>query len=170
MPSVTSPILCLADIKFTGTAATITQIYDTRTYTTTTKETASIGTTNPGIGMLVKYTATKGVVIPVTSINNLAGVVVATTGATSTTTINGIIAVAGPAAVKSITGGNTIGNYIFASTTAGYGTTAASKPTEGVGTIYNLIGAARTTWSGATACAANSDACAGSVLTSIDKR
>jgi hypothetical protein len=172
MPSVSAPVLCLADIKFTGVAATITQIYDTRTYTTTEKVTISVGTTAPALGHLVSFTATKGVVIPntVAAGSGLAGVVVATTGATSTTTINAIIAMSGPAAVKSITGTNLVSAYLLGTTTAGYANTAAAKPAETTTTIYNVLGNARTVWSGATACTANNDTCAGSVFTYIDKR
>jgi hypothetical protein len=172
LPSVTAPIVCLADIKFTGANNTITQIYDTRTYTTTEKQTISIGTTAPAIGHLVQYTATKGVAIPMATLNgsNLAGVVVATTGAVSTTTINAIIATSGPTAVKAITGTNLVNAYIFGTATAGYASTVATKPAETTATIYNLIGSARTAWSGATACTINNDTCAGSILTLIDKR
>jgi hypothetical protein len=83
-PSVTAPILCLADIKFTGANNTITQIYDTRTYTTTEKTTVSLNSAI-GIGTIVTFVATKGVVqstnMPRTP--SIGGVIVATTGAAS---------------------------------------------------------------------------------------
>ncbi|QQS20045.1 hypothetical protein IPL85_01135 [Candidatus Saccharibacteria bacterium] len=170
-PSATSPILCLADIGFTGANNTITQIYDTRTYTTTEKATVALNSAI-GIGTIVTFVATKGVVQSTTTanFNNIGGVIVATTGAASTTTINAIMATGGPAAVKAITGSNTVNSYLFTSATAGYARTVATKPTEGTGTIYNVLGNARTVWSGATACAANADNCAGSIVTFIDKR
>ena len=172
MPSVNSPILCLADIRFNGANNTITQIYDARTYTITDKIPVTVSTTAPALGHLVQFTAAKGVVTPMATLNgnNLAGVLVATTGATSTTTVNAIMAVGGPVAVKAITGTNVVGAYIFGSATAGFATTVATKPAEATNTIYNLIGNARTAWTGAAACAVNNDSCAGSILTYIDKR
>jgi hypothetical protein len=171
-PSLGGATLCLADIKFTGANNTITQIYDTRTYTTSQKEAATIGTTAPALGHLVQYSTTKGVMVPMATLNGnkLSGVVVATTGAVSTTAVNAIIVTSGPAAVKSITGTNIVGDYLFGSATAGYASTVATKPTDGTGTIYNVLGVARTAWSGATACAVNADACAGSILTTAAAR
>jgi hypothetical protein len=169
LPSATAPILCLADIKTSSTA--ISAVYDTRTYTTTTKEFVAMNSA-AGIGALVQFIATKGTVATVAAANsnNLAGVVVATTGAASTTTMNAIIATNGPAAVKAITGTNVVAAYLFSSGTAGYAITVATKPTEATTTIYNLIGIARTVWSGATTCVINADSCAGSIFTTIDKR
>jgi len=175
-PSITSPILCLADIKFTGANNTITQVYDTRTFTTTDKTPATVnvqGAVAPALGYLVQYTATKGTYVSAPAAansNNLAGVIVATNGTSSSNTVNAIIAFNGPAAVKGVTGTNAVGAYIFSSATAGYATTVATKPAEATNTIYNLIGAAMNAWAGATACSANSDACAGSIQTIIDKR
>lgn len=170
-PSATAPILCLADIRYNGANNTITQIYDTRTYTTTDKTFVALNS-NAGVGTLAVYTTTKGTVLAAGTLNvrDLAGVIVASTGAASNTTINAILATGGPVAVKAITGANTVNSYLFASATAGYAYTAANKPAEGTGTIYNLIGNARTAWSGATACTANADTCAGSIVTDIDKR
>ena len=92
----------------------------------------------------------------------------ATTGSASTTTINAVMATGGPTAVKSTNG--TLNYYVFTSATAGYASSAATKPAEGTGTIYNVLGNVRTAWTGGTACAVNSDACAGSIMTDIDKR
>jgi len=78
------------------------------------------------------------------------------------------MATGGPAAVKAT--GGTLNNYLFTSATSGYAASLGTKPTEGTGTIYNLLGNVRTTWSGGTACSINADACAGSVMTDIDKR
>lgn len=172
MPTVTAPILCLADIRFNAGNNTITQIYDTRTYTTTDKISFTVATTAPALGHLIQYSATRGAGIPMATLNgnNLAGVVVASTGAVSTNTINVILATGGPASVKAITGTNAVNAYIFGSGTAGYASTVATKPAEATSTIYNLLGNARTPWTGATACAINTDACAGSIFTDIDKR
>ena len=168
-PSASAPIVCLADIKFTGANNTITQIYDTRTYTTTDKTFVALNSAI-GIGTIVVYSATKGVVASVAVVNssNIAGVIVATTGAASTTTINAIMATGGPAAVKATAGA--LNSYIFTAATAGYVTPNTVKPTESTSTIYNVLGNVRTAWTGGTACAINADACAGSVMTDIDKR
>jgi len=168
-PSATAPILCLADIKFTGANNTITQVYDTRTYTTSDKTFVALNSAI-GIGTIVVYSATKGVVasVAVANSNNIAGVIVATTGAASTTTINAIMATGGPAAVKATIG--VLNAYIFTGATAGYAAPTALKPTESTSTIYNVLGNVRTAWTGGTACAINADACAGSVMTDIDKR
>jgi hypothetical protein len=171
MPSVTAPILCLADIRYAAANTTITQVYDTRTYTTTDKVPVSYNTA-AGLGTIALYSTTKGAVVATAgaNANNIAGVIVATTGVASSNTVNAIMAINGPASVKAITGTNIVNSYIFTSATAGYASTVAAKPAELTTTIYNLLGNARTTWSGATACAVNNDACAGSILTYIDKR
>ncbi len=168
-PSVAAPILCLADIKTSSTKITV--VYDTRTFTTSTKEYVAMNSA-AGIGTLVQFVATKGTVATVAAANsnNLAGVVVATTGVASTTTINAIIVTNGPASVKAVTGTNLVAAYLFSSTTAGYATTVATKPAETTATIYNLIGTARTAWTGSTTCAINDNACAGSIFTTVDKR
>jgi hypothetical protein len=158
MASVGAPILCLADIKVTNGSAVITGIYNTATYTTTTKQFAtSNGATAPVLGSLVKTgTTNPGAVIPssAASETKLLGVVVATTGATSTNTVNSIIAVNGPGWVKGITGTNAVGDFVLPTTTAGYVNTAATfTSTAGYGTI----GIARTAWT--SACATNSLGC-----------
>jgi hypothetical protein len=170
-PSVTAPILCLADIKYAAANNTITDVYDTRVFTTTEKIPVSLNSA-VGLGTIVIFTATKGVVVSTTTANSngIAGVIVATTGSASTNTINAFLATSGPVAVKAVTGTNVVSAYIFTSTTAGYATTAATKPTEGTSTIYNLLGNARTAWTGANACSANKDTCQGSIITYIDKR
>jgi hypothetical protein len=159
----------LADIRFNAANNTITQIYDTRTYTTTQKEFATAITTAPVLGQLVKNgTATPGSVTASTAgaDQKLEGVVVATSGATSTTALNVIVAISGPAAVKAITGTDVIGDYLQSTGTAGYANTVAA-PTSA---FYSVLGVARTAWTGAAACAASKDACAGSILTTIKPR
>jgi hypothetical protein len=162
-----TPILCLADIKFGAANSIITEVYDTRTYTTTDKTFVALNSAI-GIGTIVIYSATKGTVasIGTANSNGIAGVIVAGTGAASSTAINAIMATGGPAAVKATAG--TLNQYIFTSATAGYAVSATAKPTEGTGTIYNLLGNVRTAFS--SVCAANSDTCQGSLMTDIDKR
>lgn len=172
LPSVVAPILCLADIRYNAANNTITQVYDTRTFTTTDKTPITVTTNTPVLGALLQFTNAKGTAIPMATLNgnNLAGVVVATTGATSATTVNAIMATGGPAAVKAITGTNAVNAYIFGSGTFGRARTVATKPAETTATIYNVLGNARTAWTGASACANNTDSCQGSIMTEIDKR
>lgn len=168
--SASVPNLCLADIKFNSANSTISVVYDTRTYTTTDKTFTALNTAM-GVGGLVTYTTTRGTVVASPASaggNNIAGVVVATTGAASTSTINAVIATGGPAAVKAVSGSNTVSTYIETGGTLGYATTVATLAVAT--TPYNILGNARTAWSGATACTANADTCAGSIMTDIDKR
>ncbi len=169
---VTAPILCLADIKVTNGSAVITTIYDTRTYTTSIKSPITVNTTNPTVGMLLTGTTTKGTVIPNATSPGIrfVGVIVASTGSTSTSAINAIMAVGGPVAVKAITGTNAVNDLIIGSATAGYATTAATKTAEATTTVFNVIGLTLNAWTGATACTANADACAGSLLFNFDRR
>ena len=80
-----------------------------------------------------------------------------------------IIAIGGPAAVKAATGttGNAVGNYVNASATVGYAEAVSVAPTSG---FYTVLGLARSAWTGATACAANRDACEGSILVNVAPR
>ena len=131
--SVNNPIVCLADIKTSATV--ITSIFDVRPFTTTTKEFTTVANSAAGLGFLVaNYTAAN----EVTATNTAAqaavrGVVDATTGGTSTTTINAIITVKGLHYVKAVTGTALNINYMIEGTgTAGYvtaviGTTAISN-------------------------------------------
>lgn len=167
--SAAAPLLCLADIKFAAANSIITQIYDTRTYTTSDKTFVALNSA-AGVGTIVIYVATKGTVqtINTASVSNIAGVIVATNGSVSGATINAIMATGGPAAVKAT--GGTLNAYLFTSTTFGYALSSATKPGEGTATIYNVLGNIRTAWSGAGSCTPNSDTCQGSVMTDIDKR
>lgn len=173
MVNTTAPILCLADIKFAAANNTITDVYDTRTFTTSEKDFATAITNAPVLGGIVSIPvggATPGEVVPSATlqIGGIRGVIVATTGATSTNTVNAIIAVSGPAWVKSITEtGNAIGDTIQTTATANYAGNFSGPTTTNV---FSVLGLSETAWTGATACAANSNACAGSVLTFITQR
>jgi hypothetical protein len=171
MPSTTAPILCLADIKFAAANNTITDIYDTRTFTTSQKEFTTAITNNPVLGAIViAGTTTPGAVVPAATLQTggIMGVVVASTGATSTSTVNVMIATSGPAWVKAITEtGNAVGGTIQTTATAGY---AGDFTTPATTAVYSVLGLSQTAWTGATACAASSNACAGSVLTFVNPR
>jgi hypothetical protein len=164
-----NPILCLADIKFTGTNNTITQVYDLRTYTTSTKMPVTVnGTNSPVLGGIVIGVATKGQVTDTTTspVTGVMGVIVATTGTTQTAQINAIIATNGPGAVKAVSGTNAVNNFVYTSATRMYATTSATTSAL----QYGTLGMARNVWAGATACSANADACQGSIVLNIAPR
>jgi hypothetical protein len=123
--SVTAPIECLADIKTSDTA--ITNIYDTRVFTNTPKMFTTASTADTA-GMIVDWdkTTTGNVVYNVTSANtpDIQGVIVASSGSGSTSTINAIIVQSGLQWVKAIASlGN---NYVSTSSTAGYASAPSS--------------------------------------------
>jgi hypothetical protein len=159
MPSVTAPLLCLADIKTTGTA--IADLYDTRTFTTSTKETVTVNSA-AGLGYAITGSATQGVFASSAATTaTFRGVIVATTGAAATTTVNAIIATGGPAWVKSSAG--TVNQYILPTATAGYVNTSSTASA----TALVNIGLATTTFD--TTCTSTSN-CKGSLLTSLAPR
>jgi hypothetical protein len=101
-------------------------------------------------------------------VGGIEGVIVATTGATSTSTVNAMITVSGPAWVKSITEtGNAIGDTIQATATANYAGNFSSPVTTNV---FSVLGLSETTWTGATGCTVSADTCNGSVLTFVSPR
>jgi hypothetical protein len=151
-----------------GTA--ITGIYDTRTFVSSRKAFATIATTAPALGNIVISTATSGQ-STVSAASSAAqpkiqGVVVATTGATATATVNAIISLSGPTWVKATAG--TVNQYVetTAGATAGYADTTATAPAP-TGGAYATLGVALTTWSNTCSSASN---CGGSVLTYLDIR
>jgi hypothetical protein len=137
--SINNPILCLATIKFSSTVSgNIAQIYDTRTFTNSMKEFMTMSSAAT-IGQLVCSATFHGAPCASATAPNVHGVVVATssTTTTSTTAPNAIIATAGPAYVKAISG--TAGNFVTGSATAGYASAGAATAQ-----LYNL-GISRTT-------------------------
>jgi hypothetical protein len=164
MPSVTSPIVCLADIKYSGTAATITNIYDTRTYLNTQKVYATVGANTPALGKLSNIYSIRGQdFIPNAALNQgpIHGVIVATTGSTSTTTVNAIVAIAGPGSVKATNG--TLGVAIGSSSTVGgYAENNSSTGRD------SSIGIAHNIPAGAGTCTANTDICEASIRLTIN--
>ena len=152
---------------------TITDIYDTRVFTNSTKEFATVEINAAFLGAAVKDSLTTvGGVTPVNAINasNLIGVVAATTGTTSTTAINAIIDTHGVATIKAVTGTNGR-NFVIGSVTTGYANTASSPLITGTTntTALTIFGISRgSNWSSATACVINSDVCRGSVVVSMN--
>lgn len=154
--SVSAPILCLADVKSSSsTAANIGQIYDTRTFTSSLKE-AVPASTAVELGMIADASGTNGAMVPASSSSQkLYGLVVATSGGTSTTTPNTIVTTIGPGWIKSV--GGTAGQFVKSSTTSGYADTIASIPNN---SFYYSAGNTRTSYN-ATCTASNN--CSGSL-------
>ena len=158
-----SPVLCLADIKTSGTA--ITALFDTRTFTTSQKQFATIATTAPSLGNMTVGTTIAGnstLTGTTAGVGKIQGVVVASTGATATGTINAIVATSGPAWSKAVTT-CTINDFIENSTTTGYAITTAVAPTA----LYSVLGLAQTALSTTCTLASN---CSSSLLTTINLR
>ena len=164
--SVNNPALCLADIKYAAANNTISAVYDTRVYTTSTKTFANVVTTAPTVGMLVRSNGTVGQFVPTsTAADRVYGVVVATVGGTTANTVNTIIVTAGPISIKTVTAPtvNVADAFIIPSTTPGYAnmstTVGANYGTAGLS--LNLI---------TTACTINADTCRGAVFTTLNIR
>jgi hypothetical protein len=165
--SVASPVLCLATILKTAAGTAIQRIYDTRTFTTTTKQAVNIVTTAPAYGWLVTNTTTAGQYTPTNAAagGRMTGVVVATAAGTTANSINAIIAVNGPAYIKATnaSGTNLVGDTIQTIAQAGL---ASLVTTFSATTAYANAGIAQSNYQ-AGACAANSDNCRGSVFTNL---
>ena len=158
-----APVLCLADIKTSGTA--ITALYDTRTFTTSQKQFVTVATSVPSLGNLIVGTTTTGnstLTGTTAGIGKIQGIVVASTGSIATNTINAIIASSGPGWVKALTTG-TVNDYIENSTTAGYAITVAAAPAP----LYSVLGLSQTAL--LTTCTLASN-CSNSLFTNINLR
>jgi hypothetical protein len=164
--NISSPTLCLADIRLSTTSGRIGAIYDTRTFTSTIKE-AVPASTAVELGMIVDSNGTNGAMVPAASgSGKLYGVVVATDGGTSSTDPNVIVTTVGSGWMKAIAG--TAGDFTKTSTTAGYANTIASIPNN---SFYYSAGNTRTNFTapsatGATACSSVT-ACSGSLYANI---
>lgn len=127
------PVLCIADIYNGGNGTSVVRIYDTRTFTTTTKEFATINAVS-GLGWVVTQSATVGQVQkPAATIGliGVRGVIVASSGSASTTTRNIVIATAGPQFIKGA-GVSTVNQFAQTSgTTAAYTSSTAAAAAAG---------------------------------------
>jgi hypothetical protein len=126
--SANNPILCLATVKGGGSASTIGNIYDIRTFTNTQKTFATINSVNSPGWIVINSGATSQVTTATANSAVSSGVIVSTTETASTNTINAIIAINGPQFAKA-TGTVTIGDAFQTSTVTGYGSAAAATPT-----------------------------------------
>ncbi len=160
--SAGSPVLCLSEVVVQASA--IADMYDTRTFTTTAKEFTTINSTSSP-GMPVVWSAAKVVVTTNTSgAAKVRGVIVATSGAASSTTINGIIATNGTQWVRANAG--TAGDYVETINSTGFAATAANAPAPANGAYANL-GIAQTAFS--TTCSSSTN-CEGSLLLNMSLR
>ena len=136
--SANNPLLCLATLQMSTTTGTITggKIYDTRTFTTTSK-TFATSSTAVGLGWAAIQSATANIigVTATAATANVRGVIVAYSGATSTTTANTIIATGGPQWVKA-TGTSTLNQWVQTAATTGYTQTTGTAFT----TTYANLG------------------------------
>ncbi len=152
------PVVCLADVE-TGGSNTITNIYDTRVFTTSTK---TFATDNGvvGLGWMVKASSTSGLVTPTTSATDgpILGVIVASSGAASTALPNLVIATDGPVFVKT-NGTSTVGSAVIPTTTTGYSSTGTNS------TAYGNLGVSQITVSSSCSAATN---CQYSQLVDVD--
>ena len=140
--SASQPILCLADIKGSiSTAGAIASIYDTRTFTSTSKEAVTMSTAAE-LGMMVDAGTSGSLTPSAANSAKLYGLVVATNGSTSTTTPNAIVTTLGAGFVKATSG--TAGQFIITSSTGGYANTTATIPNN---SFYYSAGNTRTTFS-----------------------
>ena len=149
--SATAPILCIADVR-TGAGSTITNIYDTRTFTTTTKQfITSTAAASYSAGMIVKLTAANGVGTTTTANDTPIIGVVAVGNSAGTAGAQLIIATAGPGFVKTVgTPIPTAGSTAQSSTTAGYAQAVATAAGyREAGLVMTVIS---TTCSAATDC------------------
>ncbi len=169
--SATQPALCLATIKEKSTGSGIGIIYDTRIFTTSTKELTTIATA-VGPGFAVKLNGTIGQVTPTSATTDpFYGVVAAWSGTTQTTAINAIVVTAGPVYVQATAG--SVGAYIIPTATTGQVNTTAVVTTAQSVIPFNYLGLAQSPYNApGTQCSttANADTCRGSIFTVLDIR
>lgn len=141
--SANNPVLCLATVKGASNpnAGNVASIYDIRTFTTSTKTFATTNTAT-GLGWLEGPSGTANLVAPASATTSkITGVSVAYSGALSSTSINLIIATAGPQWVKAASG-STVGDYATGTTTTGY---VIANTTTVSSTGYASVGVAQRT-------------------------
>ena len=124
--SASAPVLCLATVK-TSTTPAITNIYDTRVFTTSVKEYAGCtSTTAPGFIVIIDTSGDNLVTTTSTADNSVIRGIVAVGNSTgSSASANCIIIVSGPAYGKA-TGTVGVGQPAHTSATAGYISTTAT--------------------------------------------
>lgn len=172
--STTSPILCLATVRnntggtlppngsfAAGIGGTQGQIYDTRTFTTSTKEFVTAPALAMGLGFLAQVSGAGVTTTSAVGAANQRGVVVASNGATSSTTPNVIIVTSGPAVIVANAG--SVGGYVQSSATATFATTSATIDAD----AFANMGVSRTAFAAGCTSAAT---CIGSLLVNVTLR
>jgi hypothetical protein len=160
-----APALCLATIKTSTTnASTVGFISDDRVFTTDVKTFATFATA-PSLGGLIKNNGSAGQYTNLAAATDqIAGVAVAFSGTTSTTTPDGVIVTSGPISIRA--NGGSVGGIIQFSAAGGISTTVAAATTATNPYVY--AGVAQNSYSGlpATNCAINTT-CNGSLFTTL---
>jgi fibronectin-binding autotransporter adhesin len=164
-PNVNTPIVCLADIKTSASA--ITGIYDTRVFTTSTKEFGYAAAALP-LGVMVKPDSTNPnrLALPGTTATGfMRGIVVASNGAPySSGGPNVIIATAGDVAVKATAGTlSATATVQNSTTTSGYAITSTTVSVN----VYGNLGTTQNTFSNTCSSTAN---CNSSLLVDLRLR
>ncbi len=166
-----SPSICLATIKEISGGSGIGIIYDTRPFTTSTKIPVVVATAT-AIGQALKLNGTIGEVAPTSATTSpFFGVLVSWNGFTSTNTITGFAAVAGPVYVQATAG--SVGAYVKPTATAGFVNTSALVTLAQTDIPYTYLGLAQSPFNApGTQCSttANADTCRGSILVDINIR
>lgn len=166
--SISKPVLCLATVKTNALGLGVDRIWDTRTFTTTSKATVTISATH-ALGWVIKSDAgtnINGVTTTTTADDNkIRGVIVAGSGTSSTTTINGIIATAGSTYIKAAESSVTANDFVATSTTAGYADSVNTAPTGVYATLGLVLRAPATSCAGGT-----TGNCEYSLFTNLDIR
>jgi hypothetical protein len=138
--SATAPLVNLANVV-TGASGAITNIYDTRVFTTDTKSFTNMRALN-SVGWVAKQFTNNGQTTLTTSTTdgNVLGVIVATTTGQSGGSLNAIIVTAGPVFVKA-NGTPTVNQIVIPSSTSpnGYATTSATANLS----VYGNLGIAQ---------------------------
>lgn len=153
--SPNNPVVCLATVKMTAVTGTVGNIWDTRAFTNTAKEFATVNNvSSPGYAVIGTTTSNTATVTATASTGPLRGIVVATSGLAASASINAIIAVQGAQHAKIAVGGTAVVNGV-AETAAVYGdvqtVTLQTTPTN-YAILGVLIRGADTTCTSAATC------------------
>jgi hypothetical protein len=166
--SANAPVVCLATIKNSSAAAnTIGQIYDTRVFTTSTKQFVE-GSVALAPGWITITNTSNTTQVTTTTTAGTEGVAGAVVVGNSSPWLSGgpsaIIATGGPLEVEATGGSTSAYNYIETSTTSGYATTVTTASTT-LTLPAPYMGLALTAFGSCSTPSASS--CQGSLLTQV---
>jgi hypothetical protein len=141
--SANNPVLCLATVQASATAGNVGKIYDVRTFTTTQKTFVTFNALAALGTVIVQSTTTSNQMTgPTTGLGTAGAVrgvlVLEDSAGASSTTVNAIIATAGPQWVKwnGTTGSYVGAQYVMSNGTNGYVSSSATAATA----VYNNLG------------------------------